>query len=337
MRFGKRGFCLIAATLIASSFSTPSQAEVSEVHVARQYGLSYLPLMVMQDRKLVEKYAKREGLGDIKVSYLTLGGGGPINDGIISGRLDFGSGAVGAMATVWAKTKGNLDVKAVAALNSMPVFLNTRDANIKSIKDFTDKDKIALPAVKISTQATTLQMACAQLFGQSNWAKLDSITVNRSHPDGMVALLSGAGEIDAHFTAPPFQYQELKHPGIHTVLNSYDVLGGPATFNVVWATSKFRDANPKTYAAFVKALDEAIAIINQDKRAAAEFYLKASNDKDSVEDVYAMFTNPDIKFTTTPERVFKVVDFMYTTGSVKVKPSSWKDLFFPNIWNAPGS
>ena len=84
-----------------------------------------------------------------------------------------------------------------------------------------------------------------------------------SHPDGQIALLSGSSEITGHFTSPPFQFNELAHPNIHRVLNSYDVLGGPATFNVVWTSSKFHDENPKVYAAFVKALDEAEAMVNK--------------------------------------------------------------------------
>jgi NitT/TauT family transport system substrate-binding protein len=150
-------------------------------------------------------------------------------------------------------------------------------------------------------------------------------------------MLSPASEITAHFSSPPFQYQQLEKPGIHTVLNSYDVLGGPATFNVVWTTSKFRSENPKLYDAFVKALDEATAIINKDKKAAAEAYLRISKDKDTVADILAMLNDPAIVYTTTPQNVMKYVDFMNKIGAIKVKPDSWKDLFFPNIHGAAGS
>jgi NitT/TauT family transport system substrate-binding protein len=219
----------------------------------------------------------------------------------------------------------------------MPLYLNTRNPSVKTIKDFTEKDRIALPAVKVSIQAVTLQMAAEKAFGEGQQGKLDALTVSLSHPDAQVALLSGASEITAHFGSPPFQYQQLEKPGIHTVLNSYDVLGGPATFNVVWTTSKFRSENPKLYDAFVKALDEATAIINKDKKAAAEAYLRISKDKDTVTDILAMLNDPAIVYTTTPQNVMKYVDFMNKIGSIKVKPDSWKDLFFPNIHGAAGS
>jgi len=292
--------------------------------------------MIMEERKLIEKQAKANGV-DVTVGWAKFAGGNVMNDALLSGSLQFASGGVGPLITIWARTRGNLDVKAVAAINSMPLFLNTRNPAVKTIKDFSDKDKIALPAVKVSIQAVTLQMAAEKAFGEGQQNKLDALTVTLSHPDAQAALLSGQSEIDAHFSSPPFQYQQLKNPAIHTVLNSYDVLGGPATFNLVWTTTKFRNDNPKLYDAFVKALDEAIAIINKDKRAAAEAYLRISKDKDSLQEIQAMLNDPAIVYTTAPENVTKYVDFMAKTGAIKVRPDSWKDLFFPNAHNLPGS
>ena len=50
-----------------------------------------------------------------------------------------------------------------------------------------------------------------------------------------------------------------------------------------------------------------------------------------------MLDDPQVKFTTTPQNVTKYVDFMQRTGAIKVKPASWKDLFFPNVHNLAGS
>lgn len=325
-----------AAALLLIGTGT-ARAEVSELRIAEQYGISYLPLMIMEDQKLIEKHAKAEGLGDLKVSWTKFAGGNVMNEALLSGSLHFASGGVGPMVTLWAKTRGNYDVKGVAAINSMPLYLNTRNPAVKTLKDFTEKDKIALPAVKVSIQAVTLQMAAEQVFGPGQQNRLDAYTVTMSHPDAQMALLSGTSEITGHFSSPPFQYQQLEKPGIHTVLNSYDVLGGPATFNAVWATSKFRAENPKVYAAFVAALDEATAIINRDKRWAAEAYLRISKDKDSIDSILKMLNDPKIVYTTTPQNVLKYVDFMHKVGSIKTTTSNWKDLFFPNVHNLPGS
>jgi NitT/TauT family transport system substrate-binding protein len=239
--------------------------------------------------------------------------------------------------TIWAKTRGNIDVRGASGLNAMPLHLNTRNPAINSIKDFTDKDRIAMPAVKIAFQALVLQMAAAQAFGDANYAKLDPLTVSMAHPDGLIALLSGAGEITAHFTSPPFQYREQKAPGIRRILNSYDVLGGRVSFNIIAATAKFRADNPRLYAAFLAALEEATAMVNGDKRAAAEAYLRISKDRSPVEEIMAMMNDPEIGFTQQPMGLGKIADFMAKTGSIKVKPASWKDLLFDNMHGAAGS
>jgi NitT/TauT family transport system substrate-binding protein len=327
--------CAVGAVLLTTSLA--SRAEVGELKIAEQYGISYLPLMIMEDQKLVEKYAKEAGVPDLKVTWAKFAGGNVMNDALLSNSLHFAAGGVAPLVTLWAKTRSNYGVKAVSALNSMPLFLNTRNPNVKTIKDFTDKDKIALPAVKVSIQAVTLQMAAEKAFGKGQQNKLDRLTVSMSHPDGQAALLSPNSEITAQFSAPPFQYQQLEKPGIHKVLDSYEVLGGPASFNLVWTTSKFRDDNPKVYAAFTKALDEAIGLINKDHKWAAEAYLRISKDKDSAADIQKMLDDPQVKYTTTPQNVLKYVDFMNQIGSIKAKPASWKDLFFPNVHNLPGS
>jgi len=330
-----RRVCILLS--IALACTSTAFAEVSELKVAKQYGISYLPLMLMEDGKLIEKHARAAGV-DVTVTWATFAGANVMNDALLSNSLQFASGGVGGLITLWSRTRGNpLDVRGVSAINSMPLYLNTRNPAVKSIKDFTDKDRIALPAVKVSIQAITLQMAAEKAFGEGQQGRLDPLTVTMSHPDGQLALLSGQSEIDAHFSSPPFQYQQLRNPAIHTVLNSYDVLGGPATFNVVWTTSKFRNENPKLYDAFVKALDEATALINSDRPRAAEAYLRISRDKDSVQEIVAMLNDPQIVFTTTPQNIMKYVDFMFKTGSIKVKPDTWKDLFFPNALSLPGS
>ena len=338
MRFPSDRFRIAAAVAAVALFAAaaPARAEMAEINVAQQYGISYLPLMIMEDQKLIEKHAKAAGV-DVKVGWAKFAGGNVMNDALLSNSLQFASGGVGPLLTLWSRTKGNLDVKAVGAINSMPLYLNTRNPNVKSLRDFTEKDKIALPAVKVSIQAVTLQMAAEKEFGPGQQNRLDPLTVSMSHPDAQTALLSGAGEITAHFSSPPFQYQQLEKPGIRTVLNSYDVLGGPATFNVVWTSSKFRNENPKLYDAFVKAMEEATAIINRDKKAAAETYLRLSKDKDTVAYIQKMLNDPNIVYTQTPQSIMKYAEFMSKVGAIKVKPDSWKDLFFPNVHGLPGS
>ncbi|MDT3670354.1 MAG: ABC transporter substrate-binding protein [Aromatoleum sp.] len=333
-----KSFSRFIAALALLSAGSVVHAEKAELRLAQQYGISYLPLMVVEHKRLIEKHAAAEGLGDIRVCWSKFAGGNVMNDALLSGSLDFAAAGVAPATTLWAKTRGTpSEVRLVSATGSMPMLLNTRNPDVHSIKDFTEKDRIALPAVKVSIQAVTLQMAAEKLYGEGNHNKLDANTVTLAHPDAQAALLSGRGEISAHFTTPPFQYQQLENRDIRTVLNSYDVLGGSTTLNVVYTTAKFRDENPKTYKAFLAALEEAIAFINSDKKAAAEFYLRYSKDKDTVEDILAILDDPQVEFTRTPKNITRYADFMFRIGSIKQKPTSWKDLFFADIHHLAGS
>src|SRR5229473_2784802 len=280
-----QGLRIATLLILASAGTRRAFAEADQIRAAQQYGLSYLALMLMEDGKLVEKQAKAAGLREPKVTWAKLGGPGAMNDALLSGSLEFASGGVPSLITLWAKTKGTpLEVRGVGALNDMPNELITSNPMLKTIRDFTEKDKIAVTSVKISTQALLLEMAAAKEFGDANYEKLDPLTVSMPHPDAMTALLSGGG-ITAHFSSPPFEYQEKAKPGLHQVISNYEILGGKATFNVVWTTTKFHDSNPKAYAAFVAAFEEATNMINKDKRAAAEIYKRMTNTRESIEEL----------------------------------------------------
>ena len=336
MRF-RTGARLIAAIgLLSVGLGGGARAEADTVRIAKQYGISYLPLTLMEEEKLFEQQAKKQGL-DIKIEWLRLSAGAPMNDAILSGNLDFASGGVGPLLTIWGKTQTNVMVKGVAALNSMPLYLVTTNANIKTIKDFTEKDKIALPATKISIQAITLQMAAEKVFDGGQQEKLDIFTVSMGHPDAMVAMLGGKAEINSHFGSAPFQEQELADPRVHKVLDSYEVLGGPHTFNTVWANSKFVNANPKIVKAFLDALEESMTRIKADPAAAAALWVKAENSKLPVADAEKIIRDPQNEWTTTPKKILTYLDYMNRAGLVATKTSDWKDIFFSGIHDASGS
>ena len=328
--------CALCALSLAA-IVLPARAELSEVTVAQQYGVAFLPLMLMERDKLVEKHAKAAGLGDVTTSWVKVAGPSVMNDGVITGAIQFIAVGAPSLITLWEKTKDSVGVKGVCAMTTYPLYLNVRNPAIKSIRDFSDKDRIVVPSVKVSTQAIMLQMAAAKEFGDANYARLDPWTVGLSHPDGLLAITNNTSGVDAHFTTSPFNEQEMKIPGIRTLTTSYEILGGPATAIVIATSTKYRDANPKTYRVFLDALKEAIETINKDKRAAAKVYLEQAKDtKNSVDDILAMINAPDYAFTLTPQKVYKTAEFMNKIGSIKSKPASWKDLFFPEVHGLQG-
>src|SRR6266478_1038111 len=230
-----------------------------------------------------------------------------------------------------------IQVKGVCAEATMPLLLNTRNPKLKTVKDLSEKDKIAVGAVKVSIQARLLQMAAATAFGEAEFTRFDPLTIGMNSPDASAALRSGAGEVDTNFSLPPFQYTELKVPGIHTLASSNDIMGGPHTFTMVYATGKFHDENPKTYQAFLAAIKEAIATIIRDKSGVARTYIEMTHSKESLADIVAILDDPLVHFTMTPPGTIKFADFMYRIGALKNKPNSWQDYFFEEIHNLPGS
>src|SRR5215470_1368102 len=107
-----------------------ARAEVGEITVAQQYGVSFLPLMVMEKNRLVEKHA----------------GPAAMNDGLISNSLHFAAQGAPSLITLWDKTRGQ--IKGVSAMTTYPLYLITRNPAVTRIKDFSHKDKIAVPSVK---------------------------------------------------------------------------------------------------------------------------------------------------------------------------------------------
>ena len=333
-------FCrLVAVAVLAAALIVPkvALAEANIVRVAKQFGIGYMQYMVMQELKLVEKHAKAAGL-DVTTEWATFRSSDVMNDALISGSVDFVSLGVPGMITIYSKTKGTAsEVKGVLGLNVSPLMLLVRDPAIKSLKDFKDTHRIALPAVKVSNQAIILQMAAAREFGDAKYNALDHLTVSMSHPDATAAMLGGQSEITANFSSAPFQYRQMKNPNVKLLLNSKDLfLDDPMSFNIVAATSKFRADNPKLYAAFVAGMKEATDIINADKRKGAEIYLKSTGEKTSVDDIMDALADKDIIYNNKVGGIRTFVNFMSKTGTLKNPPADWKDMFFPEAMAGVG-
>ncbi len=323
-----------AALLIACGGVRPARAET--IRIAAEYGISYLPLTIIETQHILERLGAAQGL-DIKTRWLQFTDGAAMNEALIAGQLDIAAGGVAPMVLLWSRTRDNLHVRGISALNSMPLYLNTIDANVHSIKDFTSNDRIAMPAAGVSIQAITLMMAAAQAFGPAEAKKLNPLMVSMSHPDGMAALLARKAGITAHFTSPPYMFQELAQPGVHRVLDSYDVLGGPATFNVVWTTGRFVQRNPKLVPIFLAALEEADRLIIDHPDEAAKIYMASTRTSLPETEIVSMIKNPEVRWTVSPERTMQYAAFMAKIGMIPAAPASWKDLFFPAIGDRPGS
>lgn len=328
---------LCAAALFAAS-ARPASAETDKVRISRGYGILYLPLYVVGEQRLLEKHAKALGIAEPKVTWLTFDGGNIINDAMLAGELDIASIGVPGFLVLWAKAKNNpkLEILGLSGMSATSLYLNTRNPRIHSLKDYGPGDKIAMPGIKTSLSAVLLELEAAHEFGEENFGKLDPLTVGLPHPDAMAALVSGKTGVESHFASPPFSYMELDHPAVHRVLNTAEVLGH-ITMVLPYTTRRFHDQNPKLCAAFLAALEEAHEFIRKHPKETAALYTRVAKVKALESELLKILSDPDTRFTTTPEGVMKFADFMYRVKTIAAKPSSWKELFFPEVHGLPGS
>ncbi|PVE24770.1 ABC transporter substrate-binding protein [Microvirga sp. KLBC 81] len=320
----------IAAAVGLLALAGAAQAQQkSEISITRQPGILYLPTHIIEKQQLIEKHAARLGLAELKTKWVTFSGGGAQTDALLSGGVDMVNTGVGNLLLLWDRTKGG--VKGIVATSAQPLALVTHDPKIKSLKDFGPGDKIAVPTVKVSTQAILLQMASAKEFGADQWSKLDANTVQLGHPDAVAAMTNPQHEVKNHFAAPPFQYIEMKTvPNARIILQSPDIIGGPLTQGQFFTTTKFADANPKVIEAVRAASKEAQDFIRKDTKAAVDIYKEITGDKTSAEDLLAWLKEPGMmEWNLQPQGTMKFAEHLHKIGTLKTKPSSWKDFYLP--------
>jgi NitT/TauT family transport system substrate-binding protein len=327
---------VVFAGLLVCSLPAGAQQK-SEISITRQPGILYLPSHVMEKQHLIEKEAAKLGIPDLKVTWANLNGGGAQTDALLSGSVDVVNTGVGNLLLLWDRTRGG--VKGIVANSALPLTLITRNPNIRTLKDYTATDKIAVPTIKVSTQAILLQMASEKTFGADQTTKLDANTVQLGHPDAAIAMSNPQSEITSHFAAPPYSYFELKNvKGAHAVLSSPDIIGGPLTQSQFFTTTKFAEANPKVIAAIKAATFDAIAFIKGDTPAAVDIYREITHDKMPAAEILDMLKEPGMMdWIAAPQGTMKFAAHMYKVGTLKTMPKAWTDYYLPITADLPGN
>jgi len=313
-----------------------AKAETGKVGVATQFGLAYLPLIVMEHDRLWEKQAA--ALGEtMTVDYLRLGGGGALNDALISDSVDIVAGGTAPMLVLWDRTTTSFKVKGLAALCAAPIDILTNKPGVKSLADFQADDRIAVPSIRVSLQAIVLMAASERAFGAGQANRLDNLTVSMQHPDALAALSVANGPIAGYVSSSPYQEIALKKPGISKITDSFAAFGGPSTFSVVYAKDAFVRKNPKITAAFYAALREALASIARDPNAAVDKYLVVTHERTDRALLQEIMTRPDFSFGIEPKATLALAQLMQRVGLLKQKPTSWKDFFAEPLHAGQGS
>jgi NitT/TauT family transport system substrate-binding protein len=324
------------AGLLAAPAIVRAQAPL-QVKFAQQRGLLYLPVDEMVTGGVLQQEATKLGLGKVEATAATLSGPGPVVDAILSGAADYGTVALPSLLNLWEKTRGSAnEVKAVGTVSNGAMTLYTINPAVKSIADFTEKDRIAVPTVRISFNSMMLQMACEKIWNEPH--KLDHLTVGLGHPDAVTALSAGyeKATITAHIAVQPYTARGLRIPGAHIITDSREVFGGPLTQITLIATKQTKEKNPTLFRAVANALDASIKVANADKKAAAVLWKNAQKASESVEDLVALLDDPGFEFTTQPHRIAFFAAFLNRIGTMKTKLGDWKELFWETAHNQPG-
>ena len=325
---------LLAALLLLSG---GTRAETALLRMGMQPGMSFLALEVMQHDHLIERHAEKAGLPPVKVEWTVSANGTVVTDGLLSGNLDICATGMPAFIILWAKGKGLVDVKGIASHGAIPGMLVTRNPAVKTIADFTNADRIAVPAVKASIQSILIAMAAEKVWGPGQHGRIDPLEISLSHPDALTAMLSGHSEINAHFSSAPFYQAELRVPNAHVVLTKEDIFPGQLSHGLIWTGKKFYESNPILLKAFRAALEDAMDIIHTDAPRAAKAYLALAREKVDPNEAEDMIREFGPRWESTPHGVFPIASFMHRIGMIKIKPESWRDMFFEEGWVDGGS
>ena len=308
--------CVVSLCACGGNSSESSSGKY-KLTLAYQYGMSYAPVMVMQDQKLIEKYC-----GDkVEVNWQLMNSGSAINEGIVSGDIQVGYMGMGPFIT--AVMKGT-PYKLYTALCAQPMGLMTSDPNLNSLKDFKEGDQIALVNVG-SIQHIMLAFAAKKELGDAH--AMDNYITAMAHPDGMTALLSGT--VKAHLTTTPYILQEAEDTNLHEITSVREAFPENAAFQVGAASNDLHDNHKDIYEGLVKATNEAIEYTNSNPEGVA----KLIYDKVGVtEEKMVNYLQADgVLYTSKPIGLMEIATFMKDAGFIEKAPAAFSDITFENV------
>ncbi|MFW5695856.1 MAG: ABC transporter substrate-binding protein [Alkalispirochaeta sp.] len=223
----------------------------SQLRIAEQHGLAYLPLGIMQVTGILDEELARVSAGEAE--WIRTGNATMIREAMLSERLDIGfMGIPPFLIGVDRDTGWQL----ITGLSEAPLGLVTTRRNYESLSDISPQDRIALPQPG-SIQHILLAMAAERAFDEPQ--RFDDQLVSMGHPEGLTALLAGR-DVTAQFTSPPYLFQALDHQDATLLLDGKEAFGGRFTFIVGvtapgWAQ---KTENSEAREAFLRALDRGI-------------------------------------------------------------------------------
>jgi NitT/TauT family transport system substrate-binding protein len=283
--------------------STPASSgplEKSTIKVAELKIIDATPIHIAIDKG----YFKAEGLN----IELSTGGKGSANiDNIIGGSIDIGLASYPPSIMPVAKKAADLKIvsDAVATTENLFLLVVKKDGTINNLKGLEGR-KIAVSSPGgIAELALRSQLKIAGVnAGKDQYLSM---------PFADMPSALERGNVDAAIMNEPFLTQALQSSGVQKLLTPFS--GRTADFPTSgWiANKKFTDENPKTVAAFQRAMVKAVGD-TQDRKVVEESVVKYVQVPPNVA---SLMTMPIYPTSTDATRLQRVVDLMVEVGELK--------------------
>lgn len=282
------------------------------IRIAEQYGLAYAPVQLLRIEKNLEE------LG-YQVEWVRLMNTAAIREAMLAGRADIGF--MGIPPFLIGRDQG-MDWRIFTGLCRAPLGLVTLDEELRSLSDFTPDQRIALPQPG-SIQHILLSMAAERFLGEAD--QFDDRLVTLSHPDGFSALTSG-GDISAHFTSPPYLFEELKVPGARRIISGEEAFGAPFTFIVGAVRIEFAAENREILGEIKAALERKADSLNSSPEKSAR--LLADEYGLSPELLEEYLGHEELVYSSEVRGLTRFQEFMFSAGLLDSPYSRSEELHF---------
>ncbi|MFH1553603.1 MAG: hypothetical protein B7Y12_08285 [Rhizobiales bacterium 24-66-13] len=307
----RRSLFLGAAGLLCAPAIVRAQA--AKVTIAMLPGLSYAPLLIAKNRRLLEA-----ATGNVEVEWKTISSSAAIREAMLAGDVQVGAGSVAPFLI--GRDRG-FKVKAVSVLNRTNLWLVTNDPAITSVKDFKPEQKIAVPAPD-TNQAFVLRKLAEQAFG--NARALDANMLAMPHPDALQAIITN--QIAGYVSSPPFQSQAVAR-GARKIADSKTAFGD-LPFAISFATEKFGEARPDVVKALQGAIAQSIELARKDPGAAGRLIAGDFGGRMTPEEAARLLQDPDTDFTDSTAGIEALAAFMKQTGFLRTAVSGIGEVTF---------
>jgi NitT/TauT family transport system substrate-binding protein len=308
-----------------------------ELLVARLPGLLYMPGHVMEYERLIERHAARLGGANISVRWVNYPTGEAQRQHLMSGQVDIVMSGLVPLLRLWDISHGG--VKGIVAAGVMPLLLVSADPRISTLRDIGADARIALPVLKLSTQAVLLQMAASQLYGPEAWEYFERNCVAMPHSAALAALKNQNSPIRLHFTPPPFHAYALRAlRAARIIASSTQIIGGAHSTAHFFTTTRFAQANPLIIEALRHAALEAKGRLERNIQDSVAAYRMLSGDKSEAADILEVLAEPGMMdWRLEPLGSLPFAQHMHRVGTLARKPESWRDYYLPASHDLLGS